>query len=126
MKDNTVQKENVTFGDMVANLAKPGIDIIKELTPTQADMLHMGVGVSGEAGELLDAIKKYCIYQKDLDKNNIVEELGDIEFYIERIRQIINVSRSQILEHNMNKLFKRYDEFKYSNEQAQNRADKPS
>ena len=36
---------------LVFELAKPGKDIVDELTPMQAFALHMAIGVSGEAGE---------------------------------------------------------------------------
>lgn len=106
---------------MVAALVKNGQDILKELTPEQADLLHMGVGVSGE---LLDAIKKHAIYGKPLDRENVIEELGDLEFFMERIRQIIGVSREETIAANVAKLGKRYSKGTYSNEQAQARADK--
>jgi hypothetical protein len=54
----------------------------------------------------------------------MIEELGDLEFYMSRIRQIIGVTRDEVLEHNYKKLSKRYALGKYSNEQAQDRADK--
>lgn len=38
----------------------------------------MATGVSGEAGELLDAVKKSVVYKKPLDRENVVEELGDL------------------------------------------------
>ncbi|MDR8269105.1 nucleotide pyrophosphohydrolase, partial [Acinetobacter baumannii] len=53
-----------------------------------------------------------------------IEELGDLEFYMERIRQIIGVSREETIAANMAKLGKRYSKGTYSNEQAQARADK--
>lgn len=112
------------FAIMVTALAKDGALIKAELTPLDADLLHMGVGVSGEAGELLDAIKKATIYRKELDVENVIEELGDLEFYMERIRQIIGVSREEILKRNVAKLSKRYSSGKYSNDQAKERADK--
>lgn len=112
------------FAIMVTALAKDGALIKAELTPADADLLHMGVGVSGEAGELLDAIKKATIYRKELDVENVIEELGDLEFYMERIRQIIGVSREEILKRNVAKLSKRYSSGKYSNDQAKERADK--
>ena len=43
--------------------------------------LHMKLGSAGEAGELLDALKKNLIYGKELDTANVVEELGDSLFY---------------------------------------------
>ena len=118
---NTLEAQ---FGTMVTALAKDGALIQAELTPIDADLLHMGVGVSGEAGELLDAIKKATIYRKPLDLENVIEELGDLEFYMERIRQIVGVSREEILKRNVAKLGKRYSSGKYSNDQAKERADK--
>lgn len=118
----------IEFSNMVAALAKQGENILFELTPIQADLWHMATGVAGEAGELLDAVKKHVIYQKDLDKENMIEELGDLEFYMERIRKILGVTRGEILSHNLNKLLKgknaRYSEGSYSNNQAKKRADK--
>jgi hypothetical protein len=45
------------YDEMTAALSKAGSDIINELSPEKADLLHMAVGVAGEAGELLDAVK---------------------------------------------------------------------
>ena len=112
------------YDKMTAALSKSGSDIINELSPEKADLLHMAVGVAGESGELLDAVKKATIYNKPLDRENMIEELGDLEFYMSRIRQLINVSRDEVLEHNYAKLSKRYAKGQYSNEQAQERADK--
>lgn len=118
------QTQVIVFEDMVRALAKDGADILREMSPIQADLLHMGVGVSGEAGELLDAIKRNTIYGKPLDLENVVEELGDLEFFMERIRQITGVTRKQTLQANIAKLGKRYASGQYSNQEAQNRADK--
>lgn len=112
------------YDKMTAALSKTGSAIIKELNPIKADLLHMAVGVSGEAGELLDAVKKAVIYNKPLDHENMIEELGDLEFYMSRVRQLIGVTRDEVLEHNYAKLSKRYAAGKYSNEQAQDREDK--
>jgi len=113
---------------MVNNLAKDGQDIINDLTPEKAHTVHMAIGISGEAGELLDAIKKYVMYNKPLDRENVVEELGDLEFYIEGLRQSLVITREETIIHNLRKLATgpkaRYKEGSFSNEQAQARADK--
>ena len=114
-----------TYEELVKALCKPGEQIVGELTPEQAHMLHMAIGVAGEAGELLDAVKKHCIYQKPLDVENVIEELGDLEFYMEGLRQALDIDQESILLHNFNKLSKRYGN-SYSNEAAQLRADKQS
>lgn len=110
--------------EMVRDLAKPGADIVASLSPNMAHALHMAVGISGESGELLDAVKKGAIYCKPLDRENIVEELGDLEFYMEGLRQGLGITRDETIVANMVKLSKRYAGGKYSNQAAQARADK--
>lgn len=108
---------------MVTNLKKPGAHILASLDAKKCDLLHMAIGICTEAGELLDAVKKHVMYEKDLDENNVIEELGDLEFYMEGIRQTLALNRSEILEDNFNKLAKRYGAT-YSNRAAVKRADK--
>jgi NTP pyrophosphatase (non-canonical NTP hydrolase) len=116
------------YNDMVAALAKPGIDILDSLTPEKCHLIHMGVGVVGEAGELIDAIKRQVFYNKEIDRVNVIEELGDLEFYMEGIRKSLNISRDQTLLTNMSKLLTgekaRYKLGKFTDKQAQNRTDK--
>lgn len=114
----------IKHNEMVAALAKPGSDIIASLSADNAHLLHMAVGVSGEAGELLDAIKKGAIYNKPLNRENIIEELGDIEFYMEGLRQGLGITREETIEANIAKLGVRYSSGTYSDKQAQERADK--
>lgn len=110
---------------LVAALAKPGADIIRDLTPKNAHLWHMASCVCGEAGELFDAIKKPAIYAKgEVDRANVVEELGDIEFYLEGIRKGLDITRGETLVANMAKLQKRYSAGKFTNAAAQERADK--
>jgi NTP pyrophosphatase (non-canonical NTP hydrolase) len=115
------------YAEMVKALAKPGDQIIAEITPDLMHCLHMAVGVAGEAGELLDAVKKLAIYNKPLTKegrDNLVEELGDLEFYMQGLRERTGITREEVLEANMAKLSKRYHAGKFTNTQAQERADK--
>lgn len=113
----------ITHLELVRALCKPAQEIINSLTPESAHALHMAVGISGEAGELLDAVKKYAIYVKPLDRENVVEELGDLEFYMEGLRQGLGILRQETLDHNISKLFVRYGK-QYSNAAAIARADK--
>lgn len=115
---------NIKHEELVARLAKSGADIIAQLTPEAAHNLHMAVGVSGEAGELLDAVKKSAIYCKPIDMDNVIEELGDIEFYMEGLRASLGITREQTLQANIKKLSKRYASLTYTNDAAQARADK--
>ena len=99
--------EDINHADMVRGLCKAGVTIAAELTGHDAHLLHMAVGVSGESGELLDAVKKATIYRKPLDRENVIEELGDLEFYMEGLRQGLNITREATLEANISKLGQR-------------------
>jgi len=118
------QKMKIQHHDLVKNLAKSGDLIVKEMTGAGAHAIHMAVGISGESGELLDAIKKFVIYGKKLDRENVVEEMGDIEFYLEGLRQGLGITREETIDGNIEKLSIRYSSGGYSDEQAQQRADK--
>ncbi len=83
----------------------------------------MATGIAGESGELLDAIKKHVIYNQPLDRDNVIEELGDLEYYAEGLRQCVGVTREETIARNIAKLTIRYGK-KYSDRAAHERADK--
>lgn len=112
------------YSRFVASIKKPGDAIADVLTGRDADAIHMIMGICGEAGELLDSIKKHVIYRQPIDMINIVEEMGDIEFYLEGLRQWAKVSRDVVITTNVAKLEKRYSQGIYSDSQATERADK--
>lgn len=114
----------ITHTELVKALVKPGEDILKSLTPSDCNAWHMASCIESEAGELFDAVKKVVIYRKPWDRVNLVEELGDLEFYMEGLRQELGITRQETLDANIAKLSERYKKLTYSNEAAQERADK--
>jgi len=114
----------MNHGELVKALCKSGDSIKVTLKSSDCHTLHMCMGLSGETGELIDAIKKAVIYRKPLDLENVIEELGDIEFYLEGLRQQLGITRKQTVDHNMFKLGARYSTGAYTDEQAVTRADK--
>lgn len=110
-------KHRVLYQAFVALLAK-------DMGGRTEDLLHAAVGICGEAGELMDAVKKHWAYGKDLDRDNIIEELGDLEWYMQLARLVIGVSRAEVLEANQAKLSVRYAGLGYSDDAAIARADK--
>lgn len=105
-----------TYQTFVARRAK------KLLTPLM-DTLHGAVGACGEAGELLDEVKKCWIYGKTINRENILEEVGDQLFYLQHVLTVTGYTLAQALEANMLKLEKRYPDG-YSDAAAIARADK--
>lgn len=104
------------YSEFVAALAKP-------MGSPKNDLMHMAIGICGEAGELADAIKKHWAYGKELDSTNVIEELGDLLFYIQGMANLIGVNIEVIRQLNVNKLAKRYPTG-YTDAAAIARADK--
>lgn len=80
------------FQDMVQGLAKSGDKIISQLSPEMAHLWHMATGVAGEAGELIDAVKKAAIYNKPVD---IETSLKSLVIWSSTWREFVNQSLFQ-------------------------------
>ncbi len=111
------------YAEFVSGLAKPGEHIIRDLNPSKAHLFHMASSAMGEAGELFDAVKKHAIYGKPIDKENVLEELGDVEFYLQGIRNEFGWSREDVIAANVLKLRARYPHG-YTDKSAIERKDK--
>jgi NTP pyrophosphatase (non-canonical NTP hydrolase) len=83
-------------------------------------LLHGSCGLATEAGELLDTIKKYAFYGKEIDTVNVVEEVGDLMWYCAIILDELNVEFEDVMEKNISKLKARYGE-KFSENSANTR-----
>ena len=86
-------------------------------------LMHGMIGAFTEAGELGDAVKKHVFYNKELDFQNVREEIGDLMWYLAVIANNLGMDMDEIAAENIDKLKIRYPE-KYSNEAAVIRADK--
>lgn len=86
-------------------------------------IMHAAIGISGEAGEILDTAKKHWVYNKPLDIENLYEELGDLLFYTTALMIITGIDLEEVLVRNVEKLKKRYPDG-YTDTAAQARADK--
>lgn len=121
--EETLDDKFARFKQHVAILAKDGHAIVQTLDWRDADRLHMVLGIAGEAGEIVDAVKKAAIYNKPLDRENIVEELGDLLFYMQGLANGLDITWEEVTNYNFAKLSKRYPAG-YSDSAAQARADK--
>lgn len=119
-----MNEQKINYTEMVRVLAKPGDDILDSLNSRDCHLLHMVVGVSGEAGELLDAVKRAVIYRKQIDIENVREEVGDIMFYLTGLCDSLDITVDQCIDDNIKKLSVRYRGMKYSDRAAIAREDK--
>lgn len=73
-----------------------------------AALLHYALGIVTEAGELADALKKAVIYGRDLDRVNLIEEIGDLQWYEARLLDHLGSSFGEARGRNIAKLRARY------------------
>lgn len=79
------------------------------------DMILNGVmGLAGEAGECVDLVKKERFQGHDLNREKLVEELGDVLWYIAETASGLGVSLDEIADKNLEKLHKRYHGDKFN------------
>lgn len=71
-------------------------------------MLNGAMGLNGEAGEVIDILKKYMFQGHELDKEHIAKELGDCLWYIAVCAKGIGYNLDDIAEMNKAKLRARY------------------
>lgn len=90
---------------------------------TNADMLriHAAMGICGEAGELIDHMKKVTFNNKDLDEKYLVAELGDICWYMNLMITALGTTWEHVFDVNIAKLSARFDGLQYSHDSANNR-----
>ena len=71
-------------------------------------LIVWGLGISGEAGEVSDNIKKWIrdddYYMKPRRREEMTTELGDVLWYVSGIAYLLGVSLSELAEGNLKKL----------------------
>lgn len=77
---------SITHDQMVRKLAKDGKDILASMTPEKLHVWHMASCLMGEAGEIMESN----------EHDNLIEELGDLEFYMSGLRDGLNISFEDI------------------------------
>jgi NTP pyrophosphatase (non-canonical NTP hydrolase) len=94
----------------------------KEMEP-EANLIHAALGLTSEAGEFADAIKKSFAYEKEIDLENLVEEVGDMLWFCALACHALNIPMEIPALRCIGKLYARYPE-KFTNEDAIARTDK--
>lgn len=83
-------------------------------------VVHGAIGLATEVGELQDAIKRAMFYGRPLDAGNVVEECGDVLWYLALVLQSAGYTLEEAMAKNIAKLRARYPE-KFTADAALNR-----
>ena len=84
--------------------------LIENIKPGGSWLLHSQIGLAGEVGELAAAIQRWLYYGKELDRVNVIEELGDLCWYLAQACRAMDVKLEDVMAANLNKLKFRYPE----------------
>ena len=71
-------------------------------------IVNSALGLCGESGEVADIIKKAYFQGHLLDKQKVIEELGDVAWYIATMAFALGTDLETVLTGNIDKLKKRY------------------
>lgn len=83
------------------------IDACATLGPDR-DIKSLALGVGGEAGEILEIIKKGFRPGRSIDKEHLKEEIGDVMWYLAVLADSLDLDLEEIAVMNIAKLKERY------------------
>ncbi len=83
-------------------------------------LINSVMGLCGESGEVIDLVKKHVSHGHPLNREKLIDELGDVAWYLAECATVLEVPLEDILARNIEKLKKRYPEG-FSSERSINR-----
>ena len=81
---------------------------IHEATLEREPIVGFALGLAGEAGEVVDDIKKRIFHGREVPMEHTAEELGDVLWYIANIATQCGLKLEDIVAQNVDKLLARY------------------
>lgn len=83
------------------------VTLNKEI-PQDQIIINACLGLSGEVGEVNDLLKKHMFQGHELNKKDLINELGDIAWYLAEAATALGIDLEEILVANIAKLKARY------------------
>ena len=83
-------------------------------------LLHAALGLVTESGEIADTMKRALFYESHIDETNLIEEAGDVLWYLAVLLDALSSSFDEAMEANVAKLRMRYPG-RFSPQEAQHR-----
>lgn len=130
-RDRVVAEVQEHIGD-TSKLGKKiyGVIVCKRNELTVSDpCLHALLGMIDEVGELVEEVFAAYTRGKDIDKDALCEELGDLEWFMSLMRQDAGLTQEEVQQANIRKLKARYpiapekpEDFERRNQDAESEA----
>lgn len=74
----------------------------------QDNLMQSSLGLAGETGEVIELIKKAMYQGHELDRESMIEELGDTLFYMFALMDSLKITLEEVIYYNIGKRGKRY------------------
>lgn len=74
----------------------------------EQQLANAAMGMCGELGEVEDILKKHQFQGHELDHDHLIEELGDLVYYITLLMCLVDYNMADTMFNNMDKLMRRY------------------
>ncbi|MFC6170757.1 nucleoside triphosphate pyrophosphohydrolase family protein [Loigolactobacillus jiayinensis] len=71
-------------------------------------LTNCALGLASESGEVIDLIKKYTFNGEDLNRAELVKEMGDVMWYLSQIAEWADIPFEEVAQQNITKLNARY------------------
>lgn len=71
-------------------------------------LANAACGLAGEAGEVVDLLKKHLFQERSLDLGEVKAELGDVMWYVSYLCLTLGLDLNSVIQGNIEKLGARY------------------
>ena len=129
--------DTVKYLDFVAGVTSPASSDLPQLLSRMTELdvtddadvprlLTAALGLSAEAGEFTEVVKKILLQGKPYNEDNVFHmkrELGDICWYIAQACMALDTTFDEIIEMNVDKLKARYPGGEFDVHHSENRVD---
>lgn len=93
---------------------------MRTATEDTKTLLHASLGLAGESGEVADIVKKVEFHGHNLNREDLIKELGDVCWYIALACECLDTDMEELFKKNIDKLKKRYPDG-FDTEKSKNR-----
>jgi NTP pyrophosphatase (non-canonical NTP hydrolase) len=92
----------------------------RQITNNEIMIIWNAIGLAGEAGEVVDTIKKAIFHQHGLNQTELTKEIGDVLWYVAALCTKLGIDMETVMQQNIDKLLARYPNG-YSSQDSINR-----
>ena len=71
-------------------------------------LTNCALGLAGETGQVVDLVKNYTFKGKNLDRTELIHEMGDVLWYLSQVAELADIPFDEVAKNNIETLNKRY------------------